>query len=130
MAIKERPTVNSRAVMSAPSRTSRQDNSTSGKILNMAANSKVTTSRDTDISKPTIAQPGTGSHSCANAIMARNATDIASETSSVNPIAKTTVRDNSRLFTKIQMLLADGLGRSEEHTSELQSRGHLVCRLL
>src|SRR6266702_5813700 len=24
----------------------------------------------------------------------------------------------------------DGLVRSEEHTSELQSRGHLVCRLL
>src|SRR5437870_8888032 len=24
----------------------------------------------------------------------------------------------------------DGFGRSEEHTSELQSRGHLVCRLL
>src|SRR5690625_6993276 len=24
----------------------------------------------------------------------------------------------------------DGRGRSEEHTSELQSRGHLVCRLL
>src|SRR5690625_6687904 len=24
----------------------------------------------------------------------------------------------------------DGVGRSEEHTSELQSRGHLVCRLL
>src|SRR5690625_7203207 len=24
----------------------------------------------------------------------------------------------------------DGLERSEEHTSELQSRGHLVCRLL
>src|SRR5439155_8630800 len=23
-----------------------------------------------------------------------------------------------------------GFGRSEEHTSELQSRGHLVCRLL
>src|SRR5690625_6845995 len=26
--------------------------------------------------------------------------------------------------------LANGLWRSEEHTSELQSRGHLVCRLL
>src|SRR5690625_7356595 len=26
--------------------------------------------------------------------------------------------------------LAQGGGRSEEHTSELQSRGHLVCRLL
>src|SRR5437870_8628785 len=25
---------------------------------------------------------------------------------------------------------SDGLARSEEHTSELQSRGHLVCRLL
>src|SRR5439155_21182867 len=25
---------------------------------------------------------------------------------------------------------AGGRGRSEEHTSELQSRGHLVCRLL
>src|SRR5215510_15902514 len=25
---------------------------------------------------------------------------------------------------------ANGLPRSEEHTSELQSRGHLVCRLL
>src|SRR5690625_7149449 len=114
MAIKERPTVNSRAVMSAPSRTSRQDNSTSGKILNMAANSKVTTSRDTDISKPTIAQPGTGSHSCANAIMARNATDIASETSSVNPIAKTTDRDNSRPSTKLQTALAHGTGATPQ----------------
>src|SRR5207253_10827225 len=26
--------------------------------------------------------------------------------------------------------LLDGTDRSEEHTSELQSRGHLVCRLL
>src|SRR5690625_6802734 len=27
-------------------------------------------------------------------------------------------------------LWAEGFRRSEEHTSELQSRGHLVCRLL
>src|SRR5690625_6351496 len=27
-------------------------------------------------------------------------------------------------------LISDTLNRSEEHTSELQSRGHLVCRLL
>src|SRR5579884_4285508 len=26
--------------------------------------------------------------------------------------------------------VTDQIGRSEEHTSELQSRGHLVCRLL
>src|SRR5207253_8952721 len=32
----------------------------------------------------------------------------------------------------VELLHAPGglLGRSEEHTSELQSRGHLVCRLL
>src|SRR5690625_5911143 len=30
---------------------------------------------------------------------------------------------------RIQLELVDG-PRSEEHTSELQSRGHLVCRLL
>src|SRR5690625_6980163 len=28
------------------------------------------------------------------------------------------------------MEIADAEGRSEEHTSELQSRGHVVCRLL
>src|SRR5690625_5998015 len=36
--------------------------------------------------------------------------------------------------TKVNLLdnpgTADFSGRSEEHTSELQSRGHLVCRLL
>src|SRR5439155_12105176 len=31
---------------------------------------------------------------------------------------------------KIKMSLVFGRSRSEEHTSELQSRGHLVCRLL
>src|SRR5690625_6173899 len=30
----------------------------------------------------------------------------------------------------LETLLASGAERSEEHTSELQSRGHLVCRLL
>src|SRR2546422_4975583 len=36
-----------------------------------------------------------------------------------------------RMATDTPMLRADeGNGRSEEHTSELQSRLHLVCRLL
>src|SRR5690625_6734212 len=34
-------------------------------------------------------------------------------------------KDGTTLITSILVLL-----RSEEHTSELQSRGHLVCRLL
>src|SRR5690625_6416741 len=33
-------------------------------------------------------------------------------------------------FTQYAMLGATYIDRSEEHTSELQSRGHLVCRLL
>src|SRR5690625_5736536 len=36
-------------------------------------------------------------------------------------------RSRGGLSTKIHQLVD---GRSEEHTSELQSRGHLVCRLL
>src|SRR5690625_3471465 len=31
---------------------------------------------------------------------------------------------------KSMLALAEAVDRSEEHTSELQSRGHLVCRLL
>src|SRR5207253_9223395 len=31
---------------------------------------------------------------------------------------------------KLLRVLQEGAFRSEEHTSELQSRGHLVCRLL
>src|SRR5437660_5275271 len=40
--------------------------------------------------------------------------------------------DTARLpARRVQRLLSAGGGlRSEEHTSELQSRGHLVCRLL
>src|SRR5690625_6425127 len=33
-------------------------------------------------------------------------------------------------FTHVSVRLSDIMDRSEEHTSELQSRGHLVCRLL
>src|SRR5207253_5520231 len=34
------------------------------------------------------------------------------------------------LSSPVPMQSGGGLRRSEEHTSELQSRGHLVCRLL
>src|SRR5437870_2030033 len=33
-------------------------------------------------------------------------------------------------WTQLTFVSPDGHVRSEEHTSELQSRGHLVCRLL
>src|SRR5215208_8458528 len=53
------------------------------------------------------------------------------------PISKVTVSDITRgqrdLGLAVQGaygMLVDDDARSEEHTSELQSRGHLVCRLL
>src|SRR5690625_5697796 len=39
---------------------------------------------------------------------------------------KSPCASSTTIFTKP----SSGKGRSEEHTSELQSRGHLVCRLL
>src|SRR5439155_13454908 len=37
---------------------------------------------------------------------------------------------SARHLTYSHSSCGTGVGRSEEHTSELQSRGHLVCRLL
>src|SRR5690625_6907276 len=45
----------------------------------------------------------------------------------------TVCKPNDLLIESAKKLInqqIDGLPRSEEHTSELQSRGHLVCRLL
>src|SRR5690625_6342488 len=43
--------------------------------------------------------------------------------------AVTEIRDYLRSDQLVISVVA-GISRSEEHTSELQSRGHLVCRLL
>src|SRR5690625_5324889 len=51
----------------------------------------------------------------------------------VNVLTKTAITSAEQgvLNTKDgQQIRADLMVRSEEHTSELQSRGHLVCRLL
>src|SRR5690625_7078688 len=50
-------------------------------------------------------------------------------------ILDTTIDHGPRAWEQAQMLLDEAYKipagqRSEEHTSELQSRGHLVCRLL
>src|SRR5690625_6525384 len=39
-------------------------------------------------------------------------------------------RSSCRARTVLRLRCPPRYGRSEEHTSELQSRGHLVCRLL
>src|SRR5207244_13227455 len=50
---------------------------------------------------------------------------------SPDPVAKTWLtRSTSRIVAVAVSNIADLLDRSEEHTSELQSPDHLVCRLL
>src|SRR5207253_8048780 len=39
-------------------------------------------------------------------------------------------RENAKQYLRDNPALVEEIARSEEHTSELQSRGHLVCRLL
>src|SRR5258708_12292637 len=43
---------------------------------------------------------------------------------------KIVVNPNGKIFEDATKTLADCVDRSEEHTSELQSPDHLVCRLL
>src|SRR5690625_5395782 len=51
---------------------------------------------------------------------------VASLTKSVTAVGIMKLQDDNKLSVKD--LVSDWLPRSEEHTSELQSRGHLVCR--
>src|SRR5437870_7685055 len=50
--------------------------------------------------------------------------------SGYSPLEDSSVRVHARQLRLKLHEYFDGVGRSEEHTSELQSRGHLVCRLL
>src|SRR5690625_5840769 len=47
-----------------------------------------------------------------------------------SPTEKPTSKQNDAELMKLGKLIRDAKYRSEEHTSELQSRGHRVCRLL
>src|SRR5207253_9530909 len=48
----------------------------------------------------------------------------------VPPLSKSDRVRRKELQYKTVIVISRGRGRSEEHTSELQSRGQLVCRLL
>src|SRR2546429_1257033 len=61
---------------------------------------------------------------------AREANDT-QPTSSANPVCSATIRrTRARPWARLAHTKLSTLERSEEHTSELQSRLHLVCRLL
>src|SRR5690625_6282908 len=48
----------------------------------------------------------------------------------VNHVLNIVLKNGARLAEPGEFTKRAFLNRSEEHTSELQSRGHLVCRLL
>src|SRR5207253_10255699 len=60
---------------------------------------------------------------------ARISVGAAAVQTSLNARMRALLRDAGVPITVRQLLILSA-GRSEEHTSELQSRGHLVCRLL
>src|SRR5439155_24390222 len=63
-----------------------------------------------------------------------DALPISQRRPSASPAGRTDMRERhsnlSRIPTTSKILPSTGGRRSEEHTSELQSRGQLVCRLL
>src|SRR5690625_7015371 len=68
-----------------------------------------------------------------NEYMRERAADIADVTTRVMSHLLGVVIPDPALIDEQVIVIADDLtpsDRSEEHTSELQSRGHLVCRLL
>src|SRR5690625_6799676 len=60
---------------------------------------------------------------------ARRGGELLAERDYLPDVVHTSVMRRAIRTAEITLDLADRL-RSEEHTSELQSRGHLVCRLL
>src|SRR5437870_11240366 len=62
----------------------------------------------------------------------RTVTGMAMIASATAPASaeKCPMRTTSSSYTNRPMMIDGADSRSEEHTSELQSRGHLVCRLL
>src|SRR5690625_413403 len=64
-----------------------------------------------------------------DAIIVRSATTVRKELIDQCPNLKVIARGGVGM-DNIDVDYARNKGRSEEHTSELQSRGHLVCRLL
>src|SRR2546422_8165704 len=63
-------------------------------------------------------------------LRARGRRDAAAENIAARIVADVRRRGDAALFYWTKKLDGAGLARSEEHTSELQSRLHLVCRLL
>src|SRR5437870_9650304 len=75
-----------------------------------------------------------GHHRMGKACFGRFLVVLAEIARRVKKLSRNDRRFQSDFVGSIKNCLATGLGRttvrSEEHTSELQSRGHLVCRLL
>src|SRR5690625_5820351 len=85
---------------------------------------------------PEVYQPlrnvGSQYHSSTDGLAAVTATfEVLDEQAPADgTIAAPDLRTSTLALRGVSVRSRDGSARSEEHTSELQSRGHLVCRLL
>src|SRR5207253_10256057 len=78
---------------------------------------------------PVFAQTPAGA-TAAGAVISSVAITQAPERSAVRVEGEGRLDVHAGRMQNPERLVLDFAGRSEEHTSELQSRGHLVCRLL
>src|SRR5690625_6234142 len=95
---------------------------------------------DNDAQPPSPAAPGAAAEAAAPAAEASPEADTAAPTEGVvaaSPAANKILTEKGVDVADVpgsgrdgRVTKADAMARSEEHTSELQSRGHLVCRLL
>src|SRR5687768_18187978 len=72
-----------------------------------------------------------GNHRHLHSFPTRRSSDLSSHRAAARPWCTTSCRARCATPTRISTTwCCSGATRSEEHTSELQSRLHLVCRLL
>src|SRR5207253_5233289 len=81
--------------------------------------------------------PSPGVHRDLHSFPTRRSSDLSARAAVTGSVAVPDVRGRARARARARRgrpararAGRPALGRSEEHTSELQSRGHLVCRLL
>src|SRR3989442_9961550 len=93
---------------------------------------------------PPVTIPGRGSHALGTPAMASSSWLIRTSGATLRrnvarsrehgflayPVVAQAPRPASKAVGELGRRVLDGAPRSEEHTSELQSRPHLVCRLL
>src|SRR5690625_3506676 len=100
--------------------------------ISSRADSRLTTGMKMAVTPTFCIKPETKPTDAASRVRTRDSCGppsfrIMEDTRFITPVLS---RPAPRIMTAMTAITALDANRSEEHTSELQSRGHLVCRLL